>query len=154
MAKYDYSSTVQPIFIEKVGGILPAHGQNYNITQINTSNKEFSFVIENDDNPIDLFNAEFRITCTIQSNKNRDPIVPIPNKNSILINNFFPAMFSQAKLEISGELIEDIQNIFYSSTMLKYCMKSKDYQISKGMIEAWVPDGDTTDTSNQNDGEN
>ena len=31
MTKYDYNNVVVPVFIEKVGGILAAHGQNYNI---------------------------------------------------------------------------------------------------------------------------
>ena len=151
MTKYDYKSVVLPVFIEKVGGILPAHAQNYNVTQINSSNKTFSFYIENEEYPIDLFDAELRITVTLKLNKNVDTALP-DNINSVLINNFFPALFSQAKLEIAGEQIEDIQNIFYSSTMLKYCMKSKDYQISKGQIEAWIPDGEVTDTTNNNVG--
>ena len=151
MTKYDYKSVVLPVFIEKVGGILPAHAQNYNVTQINSSNKTFSFYIENEEYPIDLFDAELRITVTLKLNKNVDTALP-DNINSVLINNFFPALFSQAKLEIAGEQIEDIQNIFYSSTMLKYCMKSKDYQISKGQIEAWIPDGEVTNTTNNNVG--
>ena len=150
MAKYDYSSTVLPVFIEKVGGILPAHAQNYNVTQINTSNKSFSFVIENNEDPIDLFNAELLIVATLQLNKNAGPLPD--NVNSILINNFLPALFDQAKLEIAGEQVEDNQYIFYASTMLKYCMKSKDYQISQGQIEAWVPDGETTNTTATNFG--
>ena len=28
MSKYDYNNNVLPVFIEKVGGILPAHTQN------------------------------------------------------------------------------------------------------------------------------
>ena len=153
MAKYDYSSVIKPVFIEKVGGILPAHAQNYNVTQINSSNKSFSFYIENEEYPIDLFDAEVVVTATLCLNKSSNPKVPLAdNINSILINNFFVALFSQAKLEIAGEQVEDIQNIFYSSTMLKYCMKSKDYQISKGQIEAWIPDSVITNTTVNNFG--
>ena len=72
--------------------------------------------------------------------------------NSVLINNFLPALFDQAKLEIAGEQVEDNQYIIYASTMLKYCMKSKDYQISQGQIEAWVPDGEITNTTAANFG--
>ena len=123
------------------------------VTQINTSNKSFSFVVENNENPIDLFNAELLITATLQLNKNTNPKVPLPdNVNSVLINNFLPALFDQAKLEIAGEQVEDNQYIFYASTMLKHCMKSKDYQISQGQIEAWVPDGETINTTAANFG--
>ena len=153
MIKYNYNNTVLPVFIEKVGGILPAHAQNYNVTQINTSNKSFSFVVENNEDPIDLFNAELLITATLQLNKNTNPKVPLPdNVNSVLINNFLPALSDQAKLEIAGEQVEDNQYIFYASTMLKYCMKSKDYQISQGQIEAWIPDGEITNTTAANFG--
>ena len=106
MTKYDYSSTVLPVFIEKVGGILPAHAQDYNVTQINTSNKSFSFILENNKDPIDLSNAELLITATLQLNKNTNPKVSLPdNVNSVLINNFLPALFNQAKLEIAGEQV-------------------------------------------------
>ena len=105
MIKYDYNNTVLPVFIEKVGGILPVHAQNYNVTQINTSNKSFSFVVENNQDPIDLFNAELLITATLQLNKNTNPKVPLPdNINSVLINNFLPAIFDQAKLEKVSKL--------------------------------------------------
>ena len=150
MAKYDYNNVVHPVFIEKVGGILPAHAQNYNVTQINSSNKTFSFIVENEEYPIDLFDAELLITATLKLSKNGGALPD--NVNSVLINNFYPALFSQAKLEIAGEPVEDIQNVFYSSTMLKYCIKSKDYQISKGQIEAWVPDGEVTNTTVNNIG--
>ena len=98
------ASVIKPVFIEKVGGILPAHAQNYNVTQINSSNKSFSFYIENEEYPIDLFDAEVVVTATLCLNKSSNPKVPLAdNVNSILINNFFPALFSQAKLEIAGE---------------------------------------------------
>ena len=154
MAKYDCNNTIPPVFIEKVGAILPVYAQNYNVTQINTSNKSFSFVGENNEDPIDLFNAELLITTNLQLNKNTNPKVPLPdNINSVLINNFLPALFDQDKLEIAGEQVEDNQYIFYASTMLKYCMKSKDYQISQGQIEAWIPDSETTNTTATNFGQ-
>ena len=130
------------------------HVQNYNVTQINTSNKSFSFIVENNEDPIDLFNAELLITATLQLNKNTNPKVPLPdNVNSVLIKNFLLALFGQDKLEIADEQVEDNQYIFYASSMPKYCMKSKDYQISQGQIEAWVPDGETTNTTATNFGQ-
>ena len=124
MAMYDYSSTVLPVFIEKVGGILPVHAQNYNVTQINTSNKSFSFIVDNNEDPIDLFNAELLVTATLHLNKNTNPKVPLPdNANSVLINNFLPALFDQARLEIAGEQVEDNQYIFYALSMLTYCIR-------------------------------
>ena len=42
-----------------------------------------------------------------------NPKVPPPdNVNSVLINNFLPALFDQAKLEIAGEQVEDNQYVF------------------------------------------
>ena len=36
--------------------------------------------------------------------------------------------------------------------MLKYCVKSKDYHISQGQIEAWIPDVETINTTAANFG--
>ena len=74
-----------------------------------------------------MYNAALNVTAILLLNTKLNPKTALgDNVNSVLINNFMTALFSQAKLEIAGEQMEDNQNIFYASTMLKYCMKSKD----------------------------
>ena len=68
VAKYDYNSIVLPVFVEKIGELLPAHAYNYNGTQINSSNKTFSYHVENEEYPIDLFNAELIVKGTLLLN--------------------------------------------------------------------------------------
>ena len=148
MSKYDYKSNVIPVFLEKKGYEYIAKPENFTTQQINSSNQEFWFNITSYNHPLDLFNSYLEID--IQLRDNSDATTVLGNAvNCVPINNFILGLFAQAKLEISG-IEESISHPYYASTFLKYITKSKDYKTSNGELEAWIPDGETVDTSENN----
>jgi hypothetical protein len=148
-SKYDYSSTVVPIFLEKKESVLIAAPENYTQTLVNTSNEEFSWDISEYSHPLDLFNSEIVAEIHLQTSTTDATNLTV---DSVLINNFFVGLFEQAKLSINGEEIEAVQKPFYSSTFMKYVSKSTDYALSTGQIEAWIPDGKIITAANTNVG--
>ena len=71
----------------------------------------------------------------------------ITDQDTVLISNFFPAMFQRMTLTLNGEKIEDPDNPYVSSTVLKFITKSKDYLESDGQIEGFIPDTSLNNTT-------
>ena len=67
-------------------------------------------------------------------------------QDTVLINNFFPKLFSRITVEWNGEIMEEINDPFVTSTVLKFITKSKDYLSGDGQIEGFIPDAEFNNT--------
>ena len=138
MSKYDYSSTVVPVFIEKEVE-TEAFATKWTAAAGNANGHDIVFSVETT-YPTDLFNGEFEATTVFQSAA--DTIF-----NNIKIMYFFPTMFNRIILELNSEKMEEVDEPFASSSILKFITKSKDYLTSDAQIEGCIPDASYNNTS-------
>ena len=142
MSKYDYSSTVVPVVIEKQETELEAFSTQWSAAAANANGYKIVFNVEST-YPADLFNAELEATIILQSAAN----TIFTDQDSVLINNFFPAMFERISLELNDEKMEEVDDPYISSSILKCITKSKDYLSSDGQVEGFILDGEFNNTS-------
>ena len=93
--------------------------------------------------PTDLFNSEFEATIVLESAAG----TIFTNQDSVLINNFFPGMFERMSLELNDEKLEEIDDPYISSSIMKFITKSQDYVKSDGQVECFIPDSEFDNTS-------
>ena len=98
MSKYDYSSNVIPVFIEKSETELQAFPTQWSAQAANSNGYKIVFILEST-YPADLFKSEFEATILLESAAG----TIFTNQDSVLINNFFPAMFERTSLELNDE---------------------------------------------------
>ena len=84
MSKYDCSSTVNPVFIEKSETELQAFPSQWSAQAANSNGYEIVFFLEST-YPADFFNSEFEATIVLES----AAATIFKNQDSVLINNFF-----------------------------------------------------------------
>ena len=142
MSKYDYSSNVIPVFIEKNETELQAFPTQWSAQAANSNGYKIVFNLEST-YPTDLFNSEFEATIVLESAA--DTI--FTNQDSVLINNFFPGMFERMSLELNDEKLEEIDDPYISSSIMKFITKSQDYVKSDGQVECFIPDSEFDNTS-------
>ena len=142
MSKYDYSSTVVPVFIEKQETIVEAFPTQWSTAAANANGYKIVFNVDFT-YPADLFNAELEATIILQSAAN----TIFTDQDSVLINNFFPAMFERISLELNDEKMEEVDDPYISSSILKFITKSKDYLLSDGQVEGFILDNELVNTS-------
>ena len=142
MSKYDYSSTVIPVFIEKQETYIEAFPTQWSAEAANANGYKIVFNVEST-YPADLFNAELEATIVLQSAAN----TIFTDQDSVLINNFFPAMFERIGLELNDEKMEEVDDPYISSSILKFITKSQDYLSSDGQVEGFILDNELYNTS-------
>ena len=142
MSKYDYSSTVIPVFIEKSKTELQAFPTQWSAQTANSNGYKIVFYLEST-YPADLFKSEFEATILLESAAG----TIFTNQDSVLINNFFPAMFERTSLELNDERIDGSDEPYISSTIFKFIAKSQDYVKSDGQVECFISDSELDNTS-------
>ena len=98
MSKYDYSSKVILVFIEKSETELQAFPTQWSAQAANSNGYKIVFNLEST-YPTDLFNSEFEATILLESAAG----TIFTNQDSVLINNFFPGMFERMSLELNDK---------------------------------------------------
>ena len=142
MSKYNYSSNVIPVFIEKSETELQAFPTQWSAQAANSNGYKIVFNLEST-YPTDLFNSEFKATIVLESAAG----TIFTNQDSVLINNFFPAMFERISIELNDEKLEEIDDPYISSLIMKFITKSQDYVKSDGQVECFIPDSKLDNTS-------
>ena len=142
MSKYNYSSNVIPVFIEKSETELQAFPTQWSAQAANSNGYKIVFNLEST-YPTDLFNSEFEATILLESAAG----TIFTNQDSVLINNFFPGMFERVSLELNDEKLEEIDDPYISSSIMKFITKSQDYVKSDGQVECFIPDSELDNTS-------
>ena len=142
MSKYDYSSNVIPVFIEKSETELQAFPTQWSAQAANSNGYKIVFILEST-YPADFFNSEFEATIVLESAAG----TIFTNQDSVLINNFFPAMFERTSLELNDERLDGSDEPYISSSILKFITKSQDYVKSDGQVECFIPDSELDNTS-------
>ena len=142
MAKYDYSTNVIPVFIERKEEEIDAFATQWTVEAGNANGKNLIFDVTAYNPQADFYNAEF--VAEIQLNSTGDTVLAA--QDTVLINNFFPKLFSRITVEWNGEIMEEINDPFVTSTVLKFITKSKDYLSGDGQIEGFIPDAEFNNT--------
>ena len=142
MAKYNYSTNVIPVFIERREEEIDAFATQWTVEAGNANGKNLIFDVTAYNPQADFYNAEF--VAEIQLNSTGDTVLAA--QDTVLINNFFPKLFSRITVEWNGEIMEEINDPFVTSTVLKFITKSKDYLSGDGQIEGFIPDAEFNNT--------
>ena len=121
MAKYNYSTNVIPVFIERREEEIDAFATQWTVEAGNANGKNLIFDVTAYNPQADFYNAEF--VAEIQLNSTGDTV--LADQDTVLINNFFPKLFSRITVEWNGEIMEEINDPFVTSTVLKFITKSK-----------------------------
>ena len=141
MSKYDYSSNVIPVFIEISETELQAFPTQWSAQAANSNGYKIVFILEST-YPADLFKSEFEATILLESAAG----TIFTNQDSVLINNFFPAMFERTSLELNDERLDGSDEPLISSSILKFITK-QDYVKSDGQVECFIPNSELDSTS-------
>ena len=143
MAKYDYSTNVVPVFLERKEHEIEAFPESWSVAAANANGKNIVFRVSTYTPQADLYDGEFTAKIKLYSADN----TVLANQNSTLINNFFPRLFSRITLELNSEQMDEIDDPYVASTVLKFLTKSKDYVLGDGQIESFIPDGELVNTN-------
>ena len=141
MAKYDYSTNVIPVFIKRKEEEIDAFATQWTVAARNANGKNLIFDVTAYNPQADFYNAEF--VAEIQLNSTGDTVLAA--QDTVLINNFFPKLFSRITVEWNGEIMEEINDPFITS-VLKFITKSKGYLSGDGQIEGFIPDAEFNNT--------
>ena len=128
-ARFDYTATVKPVFTIKRQNIIYANPISYTQIALNTDNGETIFDISSYDNPISLNESVLILSCEFKKDAST---ALAPTDNTAPINNFPPALFSNAVLEINGERVETNANPYISSTVMTFVSDSYDQSKTEG----------------------
>ena len=97
MAKYDYSSNVIPVFIERKEEEIDAFATQWTAEAGNANGKNLIFDVTAYNPQADFYNAEF--VAEIQLNSTGETVLAA--QDTVLINNFFPKLFSRITQQFS-----------------------------------------------------
>ena len=143
MAKYDYSTNVIPVFIERKEEEIDAFPTHWTAEAGNANFKNLIFDVTSYEPQADFYNGEF--VAEIQLNSTGNTV--LADQDTVLINNFFPKLFSRITVDWNGEQMEEIDDPYITSTILKFITKSKDYLSGDGQIEGFIPDSEFNNTA-------
>ena len=104
----------------------------------NANGKNLIFNVTAYNPQAEIYDAEFVSEIKLNSTGN----ATLANEDTVLINIFFPKLFSRMTIDWNGEIMDEIDNPFVTSTVLKFITKSKDYVSGDGQIEGFIPDAE------------
>ena len=112
---------------------------DFSEANINRNGNGVEFKVSSYDTPLKLY--EMCIKAELEIRDSENATTPLSDtKDSVLINNFFPFLWSSMELKINGQSVEIIYEPGEADTLLKQIFFPIDIREKSGDFIGWIPD--------------